>query len=37
VDAIKGEKKKPHVLDPEACIRCGSCRTACRFDAVLVT
>jgi NADH:ubiquinone oxidoreductase subunit F (NADH-binding)/NAD-dependent dihydropyrimidine dehydrogenase PreA subunit/(2Fe-2S) ferredoxin len=36
VEAIAGEKKKPHRIDLALCIRCGSCRTACRTDAVLV-
>ena len=25
----------PVVIDPAKCIACGSCREACRFDAVL--
>ena len=35
VDAISGEKKKPHTIDQETCIGCGACYTACKFDAVL--
>jgi NADH-quinone oxidoreductase subunit F len=35
-DAISGEKKQPHTIDPELCIKCGICRDVCRFDAVLV-
>ena len=31
-----GEKKQPHTIDPELCIKCGICRDVCRFDAVLV-
>jgi len=36
VEAISGEKKKPHVIDQETCIRCGACLGACplRFAAV---
>jgi len=36
VEAISGEKKKPHVIDLEICIRCGACLGACpaRFAAV---
>ena len=34
--AIAGEKKKPHVIDPAACIRCGACRSVCKFGAVVV-
>ncbi|MCL6629938.1 MAG: 4Fe-4S binding protein, partial [Armatimonadetes bacterium] len=36
VNAITGEKKKPHVIDASVCIKCGACREACRFDAVEV-
>jgi Na+-translocating ferredoxin:NAD+ oxidoreductase RNF subunit RnfB len=32
--AITGEKKQPHLLNQELCIRCGSCYDACKFDAV---
>ena len=35
-DAISGEVKKPHVINNEACIKCGKCVSACRFDAILV-
>jgi NADH:ubiquinone oxidoreductase subunit F (NADH-binding)/NAD-dependent dihydropyrimidine dehydrogenase PreA subunit len=35
-DAITGEKKQLHTIDPELCIKCGNCRDVCRFDAVLV-
>jgi ferredoxin len=35
-EAITGEKKQPHVIDPEKCIRCGICREVCRFDAIKV-
>ncbi len=34
VEAIKGEKKKPHVIDNSVCVKCGKCITVCRFDAV---
>jgi NADH:ubiquinone oxidoreductase subunit F (NADH-binding)/(2Fe-2S) ferredoxin/NAD-dependent dihydropyrimidine dehydrogenase PreA subunit len=33
---ITGEKKKLHVIDPNACIKCGICRDVCKFDAVRV-
>ncbi len=33
--AISGQKKEPHEIDPGICIACGSCREACRFDAVI--
>ena len=35
-EAITGEKKQTHVIDPEKCIRCGVCKDVCRFDAVMV-
>ena len=34
--AIVGEKKKAHYIVDEKCIRCGTCREVCRFDAVSV-
>jgi len=36
VDCIAGSKKELHVIDTEACIRCGVCRDKCKFDAVHV-
>ena len=36
VDCIAGEKKELHVIDTDACIRCGVCRDKCKFDAVHV-
>ncbi len=35
-DCIQGEKKGMHVIDQDACIRCGVCRDKCNFDAVQV-
>jgi NADH:ubiquinone oxidoreductase subunit F (NADH-binding)/(2Fe-2S) ferredoxin/Pyruvate/2-oxoacid:ferredoxin oxidoreductase delta subunit len=32
--AITGEKKQPHVLDMEKCIKCAICYDVCKFDAV---
>jgi NADH:ubiquinone oxidoreductase subunit F (NADH-binding)/(2Fe-2S) ferredoxin len=32
--AITGEKKKPHRIDPELCIKCGACFDVCKFRAV---
>jgi ferredoxin len=34
--AISGEKKAPHILDREKCIKCGICYDACKFNAVVV-
>ena len=36
VHAIAGERKKPHLVSQDACIRCGACVDVCKFDAVLV-
>jgi len=36
VEAIIGAKKEPHQIIQEKCIRCGSCRQACKFDSVIV-
>ena len=35
-DAISGEKRQPHVIDPELCVRCGMCKEVCKFNAVMV-
>jgi NADH-quinone oxidoreductase subunit F len=35
-DAIRGEKKEVHVIDIDACTRCGTCASLCKFDAILV-
>ena len=34
VQAISGERKKPHVIDQKLCTKCGICRETCRFSAV---
>ena len=34
VEAISGDKNKPHVIDQKLCVNCGSCRNACPFDAI---
>ncbi len=36
VNAITGEKKKPHVIDQALCTKCGNCVSTCRLDAVCV-
>jgi NADH:ubiquinone oxidoreductase subunit F (NADH-binding)/(2Fe-2S) ferredoxin/NAD-dependent dihydropyrimidine dehydrogenase PreA subunit len=33
---ITGEKKKQHVIDPACCIKCGSCKDGCKFDAIVI-
>jgi len=35
-EAITGELKKVHVIDPEKCIKCGACFEACKFDAIII-
>jgi len=35
VDAISGEKKMPHVIDPAKCAKCGACAEKCKFDAIV--
>jgi NADP-reducing hydrogenase subunit HndC len=32
---IKGELKKPYVIDSAACIKCGECEKSCKFGAVV--
>lgn len=34
VGAITGEKKAPHTINPDTCIKCGVCAQTCKFDAV---
>jgi NADH:ubiquinone oxidoreductase subunit F (NADH-binding)/Pyruvate/2-oxoacid:ferredoxin oxidoreductase delta subunit len=36
VNAINGELKKLHVIDPDICIRCGICKQVCNYKAVTV-
>lgn len=33
-DAISGEVRKPHYIDPELCIKCGICIERCPFGAI---
>jgi NADH:ubiquinone oxidoreductase subunit F (NADH-binding)/(2Fe-2S) ferredoxin len=33
-EAIRGEKKERHVIDPKRCIKCGTCQSVCKFNAV---
>jgi len=32
--AITGEKKKPHVIDQDICIKCGACFDTCKFKSI---
>ena len=34
VNAITGEIRQPHVIDPDKCIKCGACVAACRKNAI---
>jgi len=36
VGAISGEIKQTHVIDAAKCIRCGACKDACPFKAVVL-
>lgn len=33
-DAISGNRKEPHFIDQEKCIKCGACFTKCKFEAI---
>jgi NADH:ubiquinone oxidoreductase subunit F (NADH-binding)/Pyruvate/2-oxoacid:ferredoxin oxidoreductase delta subunit len=35
VDSIRGVRKKPHKIDPELCVKCGTCFDVCKFKAIL--
>ena len=35
VSCIRGERKQPHVIDRNACVKCGSCVEKCKFEAIL--
>ncbi len=35
-DAIKGDKKEPHFLEQDKCIKCGICYEACKFNAIVI-
>lgn len=36
VGAISGERREPHVINPDICIKCGACLEKCKFDAVVL-
>ncbi|MFQ6609086.1 MAG: NADH-ubiquinone oxidoreductase-F iron-sulfur binding region domain-containing protein [Fidelibacterota bacterium] len=36
-EAITGEKKQVHAIDPSLCIKCGACFEACNFEAITKT
>ena len=35
VNAISGETKGKHTIDPEKCIKCGACMVKCPFKAII--
>jgi NADH:ubiquinone oxidoreductase subunit F (NADH-binding)/(2Fe-2S) ferredoxin/Pyruvate/2-oxoacid:ferredoxin oxidoreductase delta subunit len=36
VEAISGERRQVHLIDPDKCIRCGICAQVCNFNAIEV-
>jgi NADP-reducing hydrogenase subunit HndC len=36
VNAITGERKEPHLINPSICIKCGACMEKCKFDAIVI-
>ncbi len=34
VNAISGERRQTHHIDPDICIRCGICEQVCNFNAI---
>jgi len=36
VEAISGQRRAVHVIDPSVCVRCGICMQVCNFNAVAV-
>ena len=34
VQAISGERRQTHVIDPDICIKCGICEQLCPYDAI---
>lgn len=35
VDAIIGERKQAHFIDTAKCIKCGTCKEKCKFNAII--
>ena len=36
VNAISGERRQSHVIDPDVCVRCGICMQVCNFNAIVI-
>lgn len=34
VNAISGERRQTHIIDPDVCVRCGICMQVCNFNAI---
>ena len=37
VNAITGERKKPHFINQEICTKCGVCYSKCKFDSIVLS
>ena len=35
-NAITGEKRQPHDIEQDKCIRCGACYDKCKFNAIII-
>lgn len=35
-NAITGERRQTHVIDPDVCVRCGICMQVCNFNAIVI-
>ncbi len=36
VNAITGQRKEVHQINPAICIKCGACKEKCKFDAIII-
>jgi NADH:ubiquinone oxidoreductase subunit F (NADH-binding)/(2Fe-2S) ferredoxin len=36
VNAISGERRQTHIIDPDVCVRCGICMQVCNFNAIVI-
>ena len=36
VNAISGQRKEIHQINPAVCIKCGACKEKCKFDAIII-
>jgi NADP-reducing hydrogenase subunit HndC len=36
VNAISGQRKEVHFINPSICIKCGACMEKCKFDAIFI-